>query len=903
MRTRLKGTLLDQGQNIWKKENGILNTFLLWKKQDRLKTLLENYNLARFFLYKDNEILDEAANFYEKLYDDNNVDTDKIAEYLNSINVENTLNENDKYNCDKEVTIEELDFAIKNLKNNKSPGMDGLTPEFFKTFWPHINILFQETAEEIFELGELTDSMNKSVLSLLYKNSPNNKREKIEHYRPLSLSNYDYKIIAFVIANRIKKIIGKIVSEDQTAYIEGRFIGCNARFLIDLIEYSDKYNEGGILLSIDFKKAFDSLNWNFMTQVLRRFNFGEKFIKMIETLYNNPKTVIKNNGHFSREISLKKGVKQGCPASALIFTLCVEFLAKAIKQNETIEGIEINKKKIKILQHADDTTLLLKNRHSIQPAIDTVEKFSKISGLFLNLEKTAGIWLGKDKTNEKIINNIHFKDEPIKCLGVYIGHDKKECEKRNWEKKLTDMKKLFESWKKRKLTIFGKITIINTLAISKLIYNFTILNVPLHIIKEINSMIYNFSWKKDFIKRTQAIGKIQNGGLGLIDIECKIQALKATWVTRLFTSKSSWKCIPIKYINDMGFEIKDFIKARDISHKDVFKNIDFYKCVFEAFVKCKDKLSKNYTNLLEELVWLNDQFIWKDNVLYFENWVKSGFLYAKDFYDMNGDFITEQNVLQKLKNKKNWIQEYFIIRSVFSKKLKDVEKIKSRYTNIQYRYNINVHGKFESILDKKSSFYYDILLLKKSTRNKCENTLCETLNLQNTRKNFAYLYSDRISRVACRKISEFNFKLLNNCIYCGYVISKWNTNVQKKCTFCKVNHTSQHLLYECVKSQEIWRIVENVIRYKIKWKHIVAGFTNSNKSSIIQDTNMMISVIAKSMHSFWAKNSENDENLRNGNLKAYICYNILVYKNMYVHLEYNKHFVNIAEKIINLLIQ
>ena len=100
---------------------------------------------------------------------------------------------------------------------------------------------------------------------------------------------------------------------------------------------------------------------------------------------------------------------------------------------------------------------------------------------------------------------------------------------------------------------------------------------------------------------------------------------------------------------------------------------------------------------------------------------------TKDFYDNDGNFITEHNTLQKLKNKTNWIQEYFIIKSVLSKKLNGVEKTNVKFTNIQYRYTILVDGKFESILDKRSKFYYDILISKKSTRNKMENVLSETL--------------------------------------------------------------------------------------------------------------------------------------------------------------------------------
>ena len=114
-----------------------------------------------------------------------------------------------------------------------------------------------------------------------------------------------------------------------------------------------------MIICIDFRKAFDSLNWDFMFTTLRNFGFGSNFINMIKTIYNGPTLTIKNNGHFSEELQLQKGIRQGCPASALLFTLCVEILWKAINQNKEVKGINIDEHEVKMVQHADDTTLTL----------------------------------------------------------------------------------------------------------------------------------------------------------------------------------------------------------------------------------------------------------------------------------------------------------------------------------------------------------------------------------------------------------------------------------------------------------------------------------------------------------------------------------------------------------------
>ena len=108
----------------------------------------------------------------------------------------------------------------------------------------------------------------------------------------------------------------------------------------------------------------------------------------------------------------------------------------------------------------------------------------------------------------------------LKTLGVYIGHDKELCYRNNWIRCISDMEKLFESWKTRNLAIFGKCCVVNTLAISKLVYVASILKLPdQKEIKYINKLIFSFLWcNKDRIKRYTMIGTKEQGGIGIVDI-------------------------------------------------------------------------------------------------------------------------------------------------------------------------------------------------------------------------------------------------------------------------------------------------------------------------------------------------------------------------------------------------
>lgn len=201
-----------------------------------------------------------------------------------------------------------------------------------------------------------------------------------------------------------------------------------------------------------------------------------------------------------------------------------------------------------------------------------LKKPSKTAGPNLNIEKTECILTGKFiKTyeTETVIEGVKINRKSIKSLGIYLGHDKDECYNKNWTSKLEKLSRILSVWKKRNLTIFGKCTIINTLAISKLVYNAFILRNPKpEYFKNVSKMIFNFIWKKrDRIKRNTLIGKIEKGGINIVDIESKFLAAKASWIKRI-TNKCS---ITYDSLNDMLHEMEisvfEINKMTDTSKK------------------------------------------------------------------------------------------------------------------------------------------------------------------------------------------------------------------------------------------------------------------------------------------------------------------------------------------------
>jgi hypothetical protein len=156
----------------------------------------------------------------------------------------------------------------------------------------------------------------------------------------------------------------------------------------------------GILINIDFEKAFDSVNWEFMIMSLEKFNFGPSFIKWVRTLDNHVSSCVINNGHTSKYFDVKRGVRQGDPLSPYLFVLTVEIMANKVRPEQDIEGLLIKDCETKLLQYADDTSGLVNNLKSAKVFLQTVKEFGLYSGLNLNVEKTESLWLGSNRFNK-----------------------------------------------------------------------------------------------------------------------------------------------------------------------------------------------------------------------------------------------------------------------------------------------------------------------------------------------------------------------------------------------------------------------------------------------------------------------------------------------------------------------
>ena len=192
--------------------------------------------------------------------------------------------------CEGLVNTAELIQVLHSMKNGKSPGTDGFTAEFYKFFWVDRTEVLKSLNGALCT-GELSTTQKQGIITLLPKNN-----KPREFFSKLETNNALECRIQITCLSLIKKVLPKIIADDQKGFIKDRYIGENTRTIFDSIQYAKIRKLTGMLLFIDFEKAFDSLEWGFLLMVLKSHNFGPDFVAWFSVLYANSNSSVINNG-------------------------------------------------------------------------------------------------------------------------------------------------------------------------------------------------------------------------------------------------------------------------------------------------------------------------------------------------------------------------------------------------------------------------------------------------------------------------------------------------------------------------------------------------------------------------------------------------------------------------------
>ena len=242
------------------------------------------------------------VDFYQSLFTNDQLDMQVQFKIIGEL--EFLLTDLEREVCEGPFTLDALYTALKGLQTGKAPGSDGLSTEFYFCFWNDLGDSLLSVLNESFDASSLADSQYEGLLRLIHKKD----YERLpKNWRPISLLNTDYKLASKIITERLKKVMGSIVHQDQTCRVVGRSIFSNLNVVRDVLDMIDKTNEPAILIFLHQEKAFDRVDHDFMLHVLHKFGFGPFFCCWVETFYARAFSCILVNVALSSPVYLRRG--------------------------------------------------------------------------------------------------------------------------------------------------------------------------------------------------------------------------------------------------------------------------------------------------------------------------------------------------------------------------------------------------------------------------------------------------------------------------------------------------------------------------------------------------------------------------------------------------------------------
>lgn len=511
-----------------------------------LNKSFQNKSFFRSFLTGNGEVfniedkLNVAYDFYKNLYSKQNVLESSF--FLNNIHLPKV--DDVHLSITNPFTADELTSVLKKCGDTAS-GPDGIGYKVLKCIWNLYFPVLVESYEYGIKTGLLAPSHREAVICLLAKK--NKDIRLIQNLRPISLSNCDIKVLTKALTKRFNYYLNKVINPHQVAYLPGRQIHDNLRSL-DLIKQAcTTQGSAGYLVSLDARKAFDSVDHQFIQAVIKKFGFNDNVVNIFKVLYNKIESKILINGFFTNSFPINQGVKQGDALSCSLFIMCMEIIMSKIENNSNISSIKFNNLTIpKVFGYADDIGIIVPQPSDISHAIADYESFSQVSGLFLNVDKTEILNLHNPEYGSEIIINTITGPSIIKTVkslticGKLFSLDLNLEYCTNVLSKIDKLEYALRSWAKRPLSIFGRNIIIKTFGLSQLI--FMMQNTFFHEVDLLKAerICYNFLWNKkadkkhayERISRVKLKLPVNKGGINSPDLESLDSALKIRQVIR-----------------------------------------------------------------------------------------------------------------------------------------------------------------------------------------------------------------------------------------------------------------------------------------------------------------------------------------------------------------------------------
>ncbi|XP_010530574.2 PREDICTED: uncharacterized protein LOC104807150 isoform X3 [Tarenaya hassleriana] len=482
---------------------------------------------------------------------------------------------------------EEIRGVVFGLPNNKAPGPDGFPKEFYTETWSIVGGAVTKAVREFFVTSTLLGQLNATSITLVPKKEG---AKKLSDFRPISCCNTIYKVIATILTKRLRSVAQRLVSANQNAFLKGRLMVENVLLASEIIrEYNRNSAHKSAMIKIDIRKAFDSLEWGTIIQLLKAMSLPPRFTRWIEVCISTPKFSISVNGDLAGYFKGRKGLRQGDPLSPYLFIMAMEILSRMLDRS-IMEGkiqphYRCKSPLISHLSFADDIIIFSKGDvQSLMEVKRVLHDFSNLSGLQINPEKSE-LFLAGCSIDEQIAIStavgIGMGHLPVRYLGVPLSPTR--LSKTDYLPLLQKVKSKLTNWQTKFLSSMGKIQLITTVIYGLVnSWSMTFL-LPKYLLKEIDSLCAAFLWQHSTNSTPShriawdAICKPRTeGGLGLrrLDEFNKVFRLKLVWLlfskagslwvawvkSNIFKDKSYWG---LKAHQNVSWNLRKLLQMRN----------------------------------------------------------------------------------------------------------------------------------------------------------------------------------------------------------------------------------------------------------------------------------------------------------------------------------------------------
>lgn len=497
----------------------------------------------------DPEKLKEAArDFFEKKFQDSNPVRPSITSHFFK-----KISDSQRVWLEEPFSEQEVKEAVWNCGYNKAPGPDGFTLEFVRKFWDVVKTDFLEAIKFFESNHRINPGSNSSFITLIPKVSD---PLTLGDYRPINLIGCINKVISKVLAERLKAVLNTVISNTQTAFIKGRSILDGPLMVNELITWAKRIKKKMLLFKVDFAKAFDSLNWNYLDNVLMQMGFGEKWRAWMKGCTSTAKVSVLINGAPSKEFTMGKGVRQGDPLAPFLFIVAAEGLAVLMKEaqrSNIFHGIRLRnmEEDISIFQFADDAIFVGDwSSNNVKNLIRILNCFELCSGLKINLSKCRimGVSVSSEEVT-RAANRLNCKEEtfPFRYLGLPVGGNMKVA--KHWQPLLDKCRAKLSLWKAKTLSFGGRLCLCKSVLGTLGNYYFSLYKAPIKVINQLEGIRRRFFWggssdtkKICWMAWDKVLRSKHCGGLGIGSLRALNLSMLVKWHWRDKTElEALWK--------------------------------------------------------------------------------------------------------------------------------------------------------------------------------------------------------------------------------------------------------------------------------------------------------------------------------------------------------------------------